>query len=115
MNKYELIYGILRKNTSDNDTTNLFQPRPLLYIRETNQWFDGLDYFDANSVTVYPVSETSSTKCSGPSLKILGNTVDNCLYEEIEKIPNCTVSILKCKRCGHIEIEWERGNHIDGY
>ena len=36
------------------------------------------------------------------------NELDPCLYEEIETHENCTVHVLRCKRCGHIEIEWER-------
>ena len=38
-----------------------------------------------------------------------GNELDPCLYEEIETVKNCTVHIYKCKRCGNIEIMWERG------
>lgn len=37
-----------------------------------------------------------------------GIEIDTCQYEEIEKYENVTVSILKCKKCGHIEIEWQR-------
>ena len=36
------------------------------------------------------------------------NELDPCLYEEIETVEHCTVHILRCRRCGHIEIEWER-------
>ena len=39
--------------------------------------------------------------------------LDPCIYEEIETIENCTVHILKCKKCGHIEIMWNRGNEED--
>lgn len=34
------------------------------------------------------------------------NEVDPCLYEEIETYENVTVHILRCVRCGHIEVEW---------
>lgn len=34
--------------------------------------------------------------------------LDACEYEEIQKFENVTVSILKCRKCGHIEIMWER-------
>lgn len=33
--------------------------------------------------------------------------LDPCLYEEVETIEHCTVHVLRCTRCGHIEIEWE--------
>lgn len=33
------------------------------------------------------------------------NELDACFYKEEMVIPNCTVHILKCKRCGHIEYE----------
>ena len=37
-----------------------------------------------------------------------------CLYQEIETYENVTVHILRCVRCGHIEVEWERqDNTID--
>lgn len=42
------------------------------------------------------------------------NEFDPCLYEEIETYENVTVHILRCVRCGHIEVEWERqDNTID--
>lgn len=43
----------------------------------------------------------------GVTVKIGGHEVDPCFYEEAEKYENVTVTVLKCKRCGHIEIEWE--------
>ena len=42
------------------------------------------------------------------------NELDPCLYEEIETYENVTVHILRCVRCGHIEVKWERqDNTID--
>lgn len=35
--------------------------------------------------------------------------LDPCWYQEIEVHHNCTVRVLRCKNCGHIEISWERG------
>jgi hypothetical protein len=40
------------------------------------------------------------------------NELDPCLYEEIETIPNATVHIMRCTRCGHLEISWERNNNL---
>ena len=37
------------------------------------------------------------------------NELDPCLYEEVETHYGCTVHVLRCRRCGHIEISWERG------
>lgn len=36
------------------------------------------------------------------------NELDPCDYEEIEIHKNVDVHILRCTRCGHIEIEWIR-------
>lgn len=36
------------------------------------------------------------------------NELDPCLYEEIETHEDCIVHILRCKRCGNIEILWEK-------
>ena len=42
------------------------------------------------------------------------NELDPCLYQEIGTYENVTVHILRCVRCGHIEVEWERqDNTID--
>ena len=41
------------------------------------------------------------------------NELDPCLYEEIETVEHCTVHILRCQRCGHIEIEWDRDQPDD--
>ena len=43
-------------------------------------------------------------------LNIAGVDVDPCVYEEVETIENCTVHILRCKKCGHVEVEWERND-----
>lgn len=50
-------------------------------------------------------------KCSFRDLTIKPNGIDEldpCSYEEIECWKNVTVHVLRCKKCGHIEIEWER-------
>lgn len=36
--------------------------------------------------------------------------LDPCVYEEVETVKNATVHVLRCKKCGHVEIEWERNN-----
>ena len=36
------------------------------------------------------------------------NELDPCIYEEIEKYANVTVSVMRCRKCGHIEISWQR-------
>ena len=36
------------------------------------------------------------------------NELDPCVYEEIEVYKNVTVHVLRCKKCGHIELQWDR-------
>lgn len=36
------------------------------------------------------------------------NELDPCIYEEIERYANVTVSVMRCKNCGHIEVTWTR-------
>lgn len=36
------------------------------------------------------------------------NELDPCSYVEVERYANVTISILKCKNCGHVEISWYR-------
>ncbi|MBR1620132.1 hypothetical protein IJ674_09600 [bacterium] len=48
-------------------------------------------------------------KCSFPdgiTIKPDGiNELDPCIYEEVEVHHNVTVRVLKCRKCGHIELE----------
>lgn len=32
--------------------------------------------------------------------------LDPCIYEEVERYANVTVSIRRCKNCGHIDVVW---------
>ena len=36
------------------------------------------------------------------------NELDPCVYVDIEKYANVTVTISRCKRCGNTMISWER-------
>ena len=36
------------------------------------------------------------------------NELDPCIYEDIDKYSNVTITISRCVKCGHIEISWER-------
>ncbi len=46
----------------------------------------------------------------GVQVRIGGVPVDPCIYEEVERHEGVTVTVLRCKRCGHVEIEWEAEN-----
>ena len=52
------------------------------------------------------------SKCSFPNGIVIKpdgvNELDPCNYEEIERYANVTVSIRRCKNCGHIDIAWYR-------
>ena len=56
--------------------------------------------------------EDRMEKCSwrdGISIKPDGiHEADPCLYQEIDRVEHCTIHVLRCVRCGHIEITWER-------
>lgn len=39
--------------------------------------------------------------------------LDSCLYETVEEYRNVTVRVLRCVRCGHTEIEWERQDNTE--
>lgn len=56
-------------------------------------------------------------KCTYPpglSIKPDGiHELDPCVYQTVEVIHNADVRILKCKNCGHIEVEWSRSRLED--
>lgn len=51
-------------------------------------------------------------KCSYPDGLVIKpdgvHELDPCRYEEIETVYNVNVRVLRCKECGHIELEWFR-------
>lgn len=52
------------------------------------------------------------SKCSfgdGVTIKPDGiNELDPCEYETLEIHENVTVEVLRCTKCGHIELLWHR-------
>ena len=34
--------------------------------------------------------------------------LDPCIYQEVERYANVTISIKRCKKCGNIDISWFR-------
>ena len=56
-------------------------------------------------------------KCNFPNgMKIKPDgthELDPCTYEEVERHENVTVAVLKCKKCGHVELEWWEGEMED--
>lgn len=58
------------------------------------------------------IAKLREKKCNfgeGVTIKPDGiNELDPCDYELMEKHRNVTVEILRCKKCGHIEILWHR-------
>lgn len=51
-------------------------------------------------------------KCSFPegiTIKPDGiHELDPCVYKEVERYRNVTVAVMRCEKCGHIEISWFR-------
>lgn len=51
-------------------------------------------------------------KCEFPNEMVVKpdgiNELDPCIYEEIERYANVTISISRCKVCGNINISWYR-------
>ncbi len=41
------------------------------------------------------------------------NELDPCVYEEVERYRNVTVSVMRCKRCGHVEVSWTRQENTE--
>ena len=41
------------------------------------------------------------------------NELDACVYEVAEVYRNVTVEVLRCKRCGNIEISWRRQENTE--
>lgn len=55
-------------------------------------------------------------KCQHPDGIIIKpdgiNELDACVYEEIESHENCTVTVLRCRKCGNIDIGWTKDHFI---
>lgn len=55
----------------------------------------------------------SKCGCDGIEINVAGIPVDPCDYELIEKYRNVTVEVLRCKKCGHVEILWRRQENTE--
>lgn len=57
------------------------------------------------------------TKCSFPDGILIkpdgANELDPCVYEEIEKYKNVTVTISRCRNFGHIDVSWKRQENTE--
>lgn len=51
-------------------------------------------------------------KCKHPDGVVIKpdgvHELDPCVYEEIEKYANVSVTVSRCRYCGHIDIAWSR-------
>ena len=57
--------------------------------------------------------EEKCTFKDGVTIKPDGvNELDPCVYEVVETHKNVTVNVLKCKKCGHIELEWSENEEM---
>ena len=52
-------------------------------------------------------------KCECSGVKLLGHDIDPCEYELIEAYRNVTVEVLRCKKCGHVELSWKRQDNTE--
>lgn len=41
------------------------------------------------------------------------NELDPCSYKVVEEYSNVTVRVLRCRKCGHTELEWERQDNTE--
>ena len=80
-----------------------WQPAPDTFAADNN--------VGATDVPETDVGKSTMDKCDpGYTITVCGHEVDPCAYEEIETHYNCTVHVLRCNECGHIEIEWEEND-----
>lgn len=50
----------------------------------------------------------------GVSVKPDGtHDLDPCEYEVVETYRNVTIEVLRCKKCGHIELAWRRQENTE--
>ena len=72
-------------------------------------WYDENDTYQMSYCKAIPY--TNSEGCPGSTINIGGWTFSPCEYELDEVIENCTVEILKCKKCGNFSVGWRRDSY----
>lgn len=59
----------------------------------------------------------ATDRCSFPDGVVIKpdgvNELDPCTYEEVECYKNVTIHVMKCMKCGHIELMWERQDNTE--
>ena len=71
-------------------------------------WFDNEHVYDENTVIGTYEYISKPDKGCGDSIVVSedGDELDPCLYDVVEVHNNVTVEVLKCQKCGHVELSW---------
>ena len=105
MNKQDLIHRIL--NRVVNPPEHLVSSGLVHYLTG----------YATCQIDIINIINSCPDGCSfGPGISVKPdgvNDLDPCSYDEIETYKNVTVHVLKCKKCGHIEYEWERQENTE--
>lgn len=85
--------------------------RPIGVCLREHNLIEAVKAYNA-AVCPYSDQQNRNNKCTHPNGVAVYpdgvNELDPCRYDEIERYKNVTVNVLRCPKCGHTEIEWER-------
>lgn len=111
---YKYFHGDLEIHGDDGEI--IFVVRDKDFILDPNIgegswiWDDGM--FQCSCCVERPYIPFEEERCGYGSMAISMGVcpVDPCVYEIVETHKNVTVEVAKCRKCGHVELSWYRGD-----
>lgn len=93
--------------SKDGNNPFFIKDEDFLYDPTRSIWITNDSEFDADCVKCFEYNHEDFS-CSEKSygLNLFGSNVDPCVYDVVEQHDNVSVEILKCRKCGKIEISW---------
>lgn len=84
-----------------------------ILFAHTEVWLSdsGDEYYAFEVMSILPYVNIS--KCRGDTGNPDCDTHDSCMYEVVEEHDNVHVEVLRCKRCGNIELSWYKNKPDD--
>lgn len=104
---YKAFYGSIQ-----TDSCGIVGPCDFLFDPYDHVWKTNEDeFYEHDVLSIMPY--TNISKCNDEQGNENCDTYDNCSYEVVEVHNNVTVEVLRCKKCGNIELSWYKDTPDD--
>lgn len=113
---YQAMHGSIVYTTPDKNTGKMSDV-DILYNPITECYLCGEITIPKNNVVSIVDYGSGLDETCQDHLPVLkdeeGNILDPCFYEIVAEIEDVSLEVLRCVKCGKIELSWRKGNASD--